>query len=131
MMLTKEVVDAMTMLYYNILMYLAKVARRLARKPGHGMVGTISRIDNWSELLGGVKSSDDSCRRIMRIFDSVDYREEVNSIEKEIQDLREAVMKLHSHTERSKKPASSKPCFMVPFCREPDFVGRGDKIKDI
>lgn len=137
--LQKEVLDAVSTLYYNILEYQAKAACHFARKTGFRTVRNIFKIDKWDELLAGVKASDDSCRKFLHIFDSVDYREGMNSIEKQLADqapkvreILETVRKLHSLAEGSeKKPATSKPCFMVPFYKDKDFVSRDDQIRSI
>jgi hypothetical protein len=137
--LQKESDDTVIKLYYHILEYQAKATRHFDFKTGYRTARNMLRIEDWKELLAAIKSSDASCKGIMRIFDSMDYRKGMDSIEvlleeqaPKVQEILEAVRKLLSHVEGSgKKPELSKPHFMVPFYQDTDFVGRGDHINAI
>lgn len=137
--LQKESAEAVIKLYYNILEYQAKAICHFVSKTGYRMLRNMLKIDDWSGLLATVKSSEISCRRFIHIFDSMDYRKGMNTIEglleaqaPQIQEILEAVRKLLSHSEGLEKSSKlSKPSFMVPFYRDADFVGRGDLIEAI
>jgi hypothetical protein len=137
--LQKESAKAVIKLYYNILEYQAKAICHFGFKTGYRMVRNMLKIDDWNGLLVTVKSSDISCRRFIHIFDSIDYRKGMNTIEglleaqaPKIQEILEAVRKLLLYSEGLDKSSKlSEPSFMVPFYRDAHFVGRGDLIETI
>jgi hypothetical protein len=132
MTLQKESADTVTTLYYHILEYQVKAICHFASKTGYRMVRNMLKFDDWSGLLATIKLSDALCRRMIHIFDSMDYRKGLDSIGglleeqvPKIQEILEAVQKLLSHSEGlEKSPELPKPFFIVPFYRDADFVGR-------
>jgi hypothetical protein len=137
--LQREAADKRKMLYFHILEYQAKAACHFAHKTGYRTLRNALKIDDWDTLLAKVKSADRSCRSIMTVFDALDYRNNMRAIEHllrdegpKIEEILRIVRELLSESKRlTKEQDFSKACFIVPFYRDSDFVGRRSYIKRI
>jgi hypothetical protein len=132
--LQREATENVEKLYYHVLEYQARAACHFASRTGYRMLRNTFKIDNWDGLLTTVKSLDQTCKDMFRVFDTVDYRDYMGSIEclvgdqsPKIDEILAGIRKLLSSPESPTNLPD--PCFTVPFLRDGDFVGRGEHLK--